>query len=274
MKRIVTLSLLLVFVLSAGAIKTYASNSDDPVKKNETVLKADLYDLSFIWDDEDDDKKDRKRNRRRFTPHWSGIEIGMNNFMTADYSTSLPASINYMDLNTGKSYNFNINFAQLGMGLTRRIGFVTGLGFEFNNYYFDGNNNIMKDENGVVIEYDATLDGIVLDKSKFSTTYFTVPLLLEIQVPVTSYRTINIAGGVIGGAKLCSRTKMVYYDNGKEKIKEKDDYSLNILRYGPTVRVGYESFQLFATYYMNGLFQENKGPEVYPFQVGVAFTFD
>jgi hypothetical protein len=132
----------------------------------------------------------------------------------------------------------------------------------------------MKDENGVVIEYDATLDGIVLDKSKFSTTYFTVPLLLEIQLPVTSYRTINIAGGFIGGAKLASQTKMKYYDNGKEKIKEKDDYSLNILRYGPTVRVGYESFQLFATYYMNGLFKQNKGPELYPFQVGVAFTFD
>ncbi|MEZ5000274.1 MAG: hypothetical protein R2744_04995 [Bacteroidales bacterium] len=67
---------------------------------------------------------------------------------------------------------------------------------------------------------------------------------------------------------------MVYYEDGRQKVREKNDYSLNMLRYGPTVRVGYESFQLYATYYMNGLFKETKGPELYPVQIGVAFTFD
>ncbi len=266
-----TLTLLVAFMLGLTVQGSYAISPDDPDKPVVSIFK----DKAFLFqDDENDVKKDRKRSRRRFTPHWSGFEIGINNYMTADYSISLPASDNYMDLNTGKSFNVNFNCAQLGIGLTRRIGFVTGVGFEINNYHFDGNNNIRKDEFGVVGIYDATADGIVLDKSKFTTFYFTVPLLLEIQVPVTRYRTINIAGGVIGGAKLASCTKMKYYNNGKKKIKEKDDYSLNVLRYGPTVRVGYESFQLFATYYINGLFKEGKGPELYPFQVGVAFTFD
>lgn len=266
-----TLTLLVAFMLGLTAQSSYAISPDDPDKPVVSIFK----DKTFLFqDNEDDKKKDRRRSRRRFTPHWSGFEIGINNFMTADYSMSLPAADHYMDLNTGKSYNVNINFAQLGIGLTRRIGFVTGVGFEFNSYFFDGNNNIRKDEFGVVGIYDATADGIVLDKSKFSTIYFTVPLLLEIQIPVTRYRTINIAGGVIGGAKMSSQTKMKYYDNGKKKIKEKDDYSLNVLRYGPTVRIGYESFQIYATYYMNGLFKDGKGPELYPFQVGVAFTFD
>ncbi len=267
-----TLTLLVAFMLGLTAQSSYAISPDDPDKPVVSIFK----DKAFLFqDDENDDKKDRRRSRRRFTPHWSGFEIGVNDFMTEDYSMYLPAADNYMDLNTGKSFNVNFNFAQLGIGLTRRIGFVTGLGFEINNYHFDGNNNIQKDEDGVVGIYDATALGIVLDKSKFTTVYFTVPLLLEIQVPVTRYRTINIAGGVIGGAKLSSHTKIKYYE-GRDKVKdkEKDDYSLNVLRYGPTVRVGYESFQLYATYYMNGLFKEGKGPELYPFQVGVAFTFD
>ncbi len=240
------------------------------------VLKIDRYNndyVEFYQDDEDNGEK-RRRSRRRFTPHWSGVEFGLNNYVTSDYSFTLPAQDNFMDLNTGKSYNFNINFAQLGIGLTRHFGLVTGLGFEFNSYSFDGNNNIMKDDDGVIIEYDASIDGISLEKSKFTTTYFVVPVLVELQIPVSRGNTINIAGGMIGGAKLGSKTKLVYFDGGKEKIKEKDDYSLNVFRYGPTVRLGYESFQLYATYYMNGLFQENKGPELYPLQVGIAFTFD
>lgn len=238
------------------------------------VLKIDRYnDEEFYQDDEDNGEK-RRRSRRRFTPHWSGAEFGLNNYVTSDYSFTLPAQDNFMDLNTGKSYNFNINFAQLGVGFTRHFGLVTGVGFEFNSYFFDGNNNIMKDEDGVIIEYDASLDGIRLEKSKFTTTYFVVPVLVELQIPVSRGNTINVAGGVIGGAKLGSKTKLVYFDGGKEKIKEKDDYSLNVFRYGPTVRVGYESFQIYATYYMNGLFQESKGPELYPLQVGVAFSFD
>ncbi len=239
------------------------------------AMKIDRYnDYEEHFQDNEDRGEKRRRSRNRFTPHWSGVEFGLNNYVTSDYSFTLPAQDNFMDLNTGKSYNFNVNFGQLGIGLTRHFGLVTGLGFEFNSYFFDGNNNIMKDNDGVIIEYNANDDGISLEKSKFTTTYFVVPLLVEAQIPVGRGNNINIAGGVIGGAKLGSKTKLVYFDGGKEKIKEKDDYSLNIFRYGPTVRLGYESFQLYATYYMNRLFQENKGPELYPLQVGVAFTFD
>lgn len=238
------------------------------------VLKIDRYDDREFYQEDEDNGEKRRRSRRRFTPHWSGVEFGLNSYLTSDFSFTLPAQDNFMDLNTGKSYNFNINFAQLGIGVTRHLGLVTGVGFEFNSYFFDGNNNIMKDNDGVIVEYDATLDGITLEKSKFTTTYFVVPVLIEAQIPVSRGNTLNIAGGIIGGAKLGSKTKLVFFDGGKEKVKEKDDYSLNVFRYGPTVRLGYESFQLYATYYMNGLFQENKGPELYPLQVGVAFTFD
>ena len=241
----------------------------------EPVLSKNSNDEVLIsQDDQDDDRAEkRRRSRRRFTPHWSGFEFGMNNYMTPDNSFSLPSELSYLDLNTGKSFNVNLNIAQVGLGLTRRFGLVTGLGFEFNDYKFEGNNNITKDADGVIIPLypDA---GIEYDKSKLSTVYFTVPVLLELQIPVSSYRTINIAAGGIGGVKLGSHSKVVYHDGGKQKIKENDDFSLNILRYGPTVRVGYEEFQIYATYYLNGLFIENKGPELYPVQIGVSFSFN
>ena len=236
-----------------------------------TRLKWNKYNDEY-YDRHEDEADKRRRNRRRFTPHWAAFEIGMNNFLTPDYSMSLPAELSYMDLNTGKSFNVNINFAQLGIGLTRYFGIATGLGLEFNDYKFEGNNNITKNDDGEIIPLYAP-DNISYEKSKLSTTYLTMPLMLEAQMPVRYGRTVNIAAGAIGGVKLGSHSKVVYYDGGKQKIKEKDDFSLSVLRYGPTVRLGYESFQVYATYYMNGLFIENKGPELYPFQLGISIAF-
>lgn len=231
------------------------------------------YEDVYYSDEGDKPADERRRNRRRFTPHWSALEIGINNYLTSEYSMSLPPELSYMDLNTGKSFNININFAQLGIGLSRRFGIVTGLGLEFNDYKFEGNNNISKNEEGVIGPmYPA--DGIVYEKTKLSTIYLTMPLMLEAQLPVKYSRTINIAAGAIGGVKLGSHNKLVYYDGGKQKVKEKDDFSLSVLRYGPSLRLGYESFQIYATYYMNGLFIENKGPELYPFQLGIAVSFN
>jgi len=245
----------------------------DPNGKPRIIFdKYDVPDDEFLLQDEDEKDK-RQRGRRRFTPHWSGVEFGMNNYVTSDYSTSLPPSLSYLDLNTGKSFNLNINCAQLGIGLTRRFGLVTGVGFEFNNYYFDGNNSIAKDDLGVIGPYVPD-PGIVLDKSKLATSYFVIPLMIEAQVPVNRGNTLNLAAGIIGGAKIGSHTKMVFYDDGKQKVKEKNDFSLNEIRYGPTVRIGYDSFQIFGTCYINGLFKEDKGPELYPVQIGIAFTFD
>ena len=228
------------------------------------------YEAEEFYQDEDE-KAERRRDRRRFTPHWAGFEIGINNYLTSDYSMSLPQDLNYMDLNTGKSFNVNINFVQLGIGFSRHFGLATGLGLEFNDYKFEGNNNITKDEDGIIVPYYPE-DGIQYEKTKLSTTYLTMPLMLEAQIPLSSRRTLNIAAGAIGGVKIGSHNKMVYYDGGKQKVKENDDFSLSVLRYGPTVRLGYESLQVYATYYMNGLFIENKGPELYPFQVGIAFS--
>ncbi|MCA1757334.1 MAG: PorT family protein [Bacteroidales bacterium] len=260
-------------------IVTITSGEKGPKMNIEKIVRdEDIPDQEMLTCNEGtgryDDGHSSYPSRFRFRPHWSGFEFGFNNYLATGYESTLPDEYNFMDLNTGKSFNVNINFGQLGIGFTRHFGMVTGMGLQFNDYVFEGNNNLMKDENGVIVEYDAGVDGLVLDKSKLSTTYFVMPLLFELQIPVDRHNTINIAAGMIGGAKIASRTKMVYHDDGKQKIKEKNDYSLNLLRYGPTVRLGYESFQVYATYYMNGLFKENKGPELYPVQIGVAFTLD
>jgi len=179
----------------------------------------------------------------------------------------------YMDLNTGRSWNFNLNFLEYGLGFgTDKIGLVTGLGLEWNNYHFDHNNNIIENDEGRIVEYipDIVVEGGNLDKSKLQTTYLTMPLLMEFQIPAGKKR-VFINGGVIGGVKLTSKTKMVYRESGdKQKDKVKDDFNLSSVRYGFTVRAGYRALKLHATYYPTSLFEEGKGPELYPFSVGLT----
>ena len=228
------------------------------------------YDWNSERDQEDKDAA-RARRRNRFRGHWSGIEFGYNNFLTADHSQVMPDDINYMTLHSSKSNNFNLNFSQLNLGFTKHIGIVTGLGINWNNYRFDGNNSISKGADGVIEIRDP---GDILEKSKLTTVYLMLPVMLEVQIPANDHH-INLDGGLIGAIKLGSHTKMVYKDGND--VKSYSDFSLNLLRYGATARIGYQNFQIYGTYYMTPLFRTGKGPggyNLYPFEIGCAFTFN
>jgi hypothetical protein len=220
---------------------------------------------------QEDKEQEAIRHRSRFKGHWSGIELGFNNYLTTDRSLVLPPDIEYMSINSSKSINFNINFSQLSIGLTQHIGFVTGLGVNFNNYRFNGNNNIQKSATGVIEILDPVEQ---LKKSKLATIYLNLPFLLEIQIPVDNNH-LHLSAGPIGAVRIGSHTKLVYEEG--PTVKSNGDFNLNMLRYGGTVRAGYGNFQLYGTYYMIPLFQNGKGPaniELYPFEIGFALTFN
>jgi hypothetical protein len=228
------------------------------------------YSQNDDWDN-DENRHERSSRRNRFRGHWTGIELGLNNYVTSDKSFAMPDDIDYMTLHSSKSTNFNINFTQLSLGLGRHIGFVTGLGLNWNNYRFDGNNNIQKGTNGVIEELDP---GSELKKSKLATLFLDLPFMLEMQIPLDHNR-LSVAAGPIGAIKLGSHTKMVFENDNK--VKSNGDFSLNMLRCGVTARVGYGNFHLYGTYYRTPLFQSGKGPggyDLYPFEVGAALTFN
>jgi hypothetical protein len=214
------------------------------------------------------------KNKDKFRGHIGGLELGFDGFLTDYWSTSLEPEDSYFDLNTTQSYYWNLLLPCLNIPFARHFGLASTIGLAINKYRFDGNNSIVKGENGV-IGPSYPEPGITYSKSKLVTTYAILPLILEAQIPLSnSHRTINIGAGVIGAAKLGSHTKVVYYTDGKQKEKNKDDFSLNTFRWGATGRLGYEFFQIYGTCYFTSLFEQGKGPELYPFEVGIAFTFN
>ena len=221
------------------------------------------------WEEE----KSKSWQGRHFRGHWAGFEAGFNNYMF-NRSMILPEEIAYMDLNSSASNCFNFNISQVNIGITRRIGFVSGLGLNLNNYRFENNNSITIDPGGIITEM-VPGSQVPVKKSRFSTLYLIAPLMLEFQIPAGYSHSLNISGGFIGGLKLNAWTKIVYEDG--EKTKVNGDYNLNLFRGGVTARAGYGNLQVFGTYYFTPWFQNLKGPEGLnpePFEIGLALTFN
>ena len=225
-------------------------------------------DWNWFWEDDDD-----------FKGSWTGFSMGLSNFVDKDFSLSRTASEQYMDLNTGKSWNMNINFAQYSLNLyNEKIGLVTGLGIEWNYYRFDNDNSIQENPTtGEIEEVDLSVLQPTwnIEKSKLSTTYATMPLLLEFHTSSYQHSGIVFAAGAIGGLKLGSNTKIVYKEGSdKNKDKTKDDYNLAPFRYGLHARIGVGDWLIYGTYYLTPMFEKDKGPELYPISVGFALSFE
>ena len=210
-----------------------------------------------------------KSKRNKFTGHWSAFEFGLNNYLTDDMSLSPDDP--FMEINTSKSWNFNLNFAQVSIPIYQdRVGFVSGIGFEWSNYHFSNSNTIYRDtENRTIAPKD--LSHSALKKNRLQTTFLTAPVLLEIQLGGNNNKRVAISGGIIAGLKLGAHTKYKTADN---KEKNKDDFYLNSFRYGFTARVHYDDLGLFLNYYNTPLFMNSRGPELYPFAAGLIFSFN
>ncbi len=290
MKKITLLLFSLIITLGI-----YAQEPDSTLveMKEELNNNTDTTNIRFkrktvkIIDENDETKILVKKNKdsdwefwneddARFQGSWSGFSMGLSNYMNKDFSLSRNATDEFMDLNTGKSWNMNLNFAQYSINLiNNKFGLVTGLGLEWNYYRFDNNNTIQKDADGVIITDTTSYSGFSIDKSKLSTTYATVPLLLEWHSSSNQDRGVVIAAGVIGGVKLGSNTKIVYKENGDtNKDKKRDDYNLSPFKYGITARIGVGDWLVYGTYYLTSLFEKDKGPELYPFSIGIALSFE
>ena len=207
----------------------------------------------------------------KFDGHYEGIEIGQNNFLNSNFEMKLPQNAGYLELNTGKSWGVNINIFEQNFSIIKeRLGIVTGLGLQINNYRFDKDITLIHDSTH--IDYYNENDK-QFTKNKLTCTYLSIPLMIEGQIPGNSERNVHFAFGPVGGIKIGSHTKQIYTDNNKEfKDKVHKNLHLSKFRYGIIAKIGIEDISLFGQYSFSTLFEKNEGPELYPFMIGISFS--
>ncbi|MEI7829055.1 MAG: outer membrane beta-barrel protein [Prolixibacteraceae bacterium] len=242
------------------------------VGRKTMVVTEGNHGTKVAFDHLDDQKYEKWTGHvPKFKGHWSFFEMGVNTFASVDYAGyTIPGSSsyrgsNYLDINHNKSLEVNINLFKYSFGLQKKhnnFGLVTGLGLNFNDYRFN-NGFTIKNADGFIVPIP--MSDPKLQKSKLSTGFLIVPLLLEYQIPNGS--GLWISAGIIGGLKMGSHTKVVIDGT---KYKDHNDFSINPFRGGSTVRLGYKGFNIFGTYYFTPFFKDGRGPEMDPITIGIG----
>ena len=218
----------------------------------------------------------KNKNKNRVFNYDLLFDIGINTYNKKNYISGSKGDDDFLDLHTSKSINVAIYpiYGTLRLTKNRMLELETGLGFDWHNYRFEDGWTIEK-QNGIIVpsdKYRPNGDNL-LSKSKLVTVHLNVPLMLKLNLPIGgSYRkSFYLSAGVIGGVKIGSHTKIKYDDGGK-KEKDRSSFNLNVLKYDLSFRAGYRGVGIYFNYQMSSMFEKDKGPELYPYSIGLSFT--
>lgn len=238
------------------------------------IVSEDRSKKFSFYSDKHENDKERKPVKKRFEGHYWGLDLGFNSFLTSSGDLSLPNEYDYLSLNSGKSIEVTVNALQQNISLSRKgnVGFVTGLGLNYNNYRFENDIVLVNDDMGN-LSYE-NIDGNV-NKTKLTTLYLTAPLAFELQFSEQKKDGFYISAGGIVGYRLSSHTKVVTEEDGKkDKDKNQGSFTLNDFKYGVQARIGFRSINIYGSYYLSPLFDTNKALELHPVSIGFCFYPD
>ncbi|MCK9451890.1 MAG: DUF2807 domain-containing protein [Bacteroidales bacterium] len=239
----------------------------------------------------------KRIKKHRFNGHWAGFELGLNGLLTPDFNMSYPKGQDYLDLRMEKSINVNLNFYEQNIKLNKAgtFGMFSGLGLSWNNYRFSKPVMITGDSaafQGYFIE------GVSVRKSKLTNLYLTLPLFLEVQTKSSKTKEkMHFAAGVVAGWRISTHSKIYYNDANKafnlrdpetgkllpqslqspgnsnrNIVKDFNSFHMHPFKLDAGIRAGWGIVNLYANYSLTSLFIKDKGPELYPFSVGIALT--
>lgn len=254
-------------------------------RKIITILTEPRTDIT-LEDSINDRLKELRRQRRNKFTYWSGIDVGLNSYVGPDGSMELDSASEFMELETWGSRFVSINFMEQKIEFgSHHAGLLLGLGLEWRNYLLTNNVALGYDNDST---YAVKVDEPAYKKNKLRQAGLRVPVLLEFntkKAPIPTadeLRTgrvedydrkgnFHIAFGVIGTWHFETMYKTKYSQDGESmKDRSNGSYNLRPLSAMATVRIGYGGLNLFAEYGLTSLFEEGKGPELTPVNVGLT----
>ncbi len=233
--------------------------------------------------------------RPRFNGHWGGVELGINGYVTPDFNTNWGKKNDYLNLQYERSLTLNLNLWEQNISFNkqRTMGMLTGLGMSWNNYFFTNQTKLISGTSNVEGYY---IKGVSVRKTKLTNMYVTVPVLFEFQTGGANqeHRFHFTIGGVMG-LRVTSHTKIYFNEADKEYrltdpetgilgfevhrtpdrsnrniVKNYNSFYQAPFKLDARIGVGYGWINIFATYGINRFFQKDRGPELYPWTVGIT----
>ncbi len=179
-----------------------------------------------------------------------------------DFWMNWPKGMNVRAINQGAGgfvmYNIPLGESPLS--------FSIGAGLGFHNLF---SNTVIDNIHADTISFTPIPDSISYKKSKLGLSYLDFPIELRL---VTKDK-LRFSIGVKLGYNLDAKTKYKGndLDGNLSTVKYRKVEHIDKLRFGPTIRFGYDWFQIMGYFSVTQVFEKGLGPEVYPISVGFTF---
>lgn len=157
-----------------------------------------------------------------------------------------------------------------------RFSINPGFGVGLEKYSFDNDITLQNDPGTEQVALVA-LEGFEdIKKSKLAANYFDIPVELRFHLNKDDFKkSLKFAIGGKAGILFSAHTKIKFEeDDETKKIKDKETFELNRIRYGVQGRIGIGSFNVFYYQELSELFSDGNGPEgtdANSFKIGVSF---
>ncbi len=210
---------------------------------------------------EEDGKSIKKKKKSKISIA-SNAKLGFITLSSPDYSIYEASDKGFMDLRTGKSIYFGLDLVGVSLSLndSGSVQLKTGINLMYYNYTFADDITIGYQDQMI---YPVALDGDY-KKSKLTTTYFAIPLSLQIKLG----GDISIEPGVYAGVLYGSHTKYK-----EPKSKSKGIRGINDAVAGASLTLDFDGIGLYCDYNFTSLFEDCRGPETQAMTMGVKFSF-
>lgn len=248
-------------------------------KKIASVLSADSLTDAIA---------DARRERRNAFTYWSGIDVGINSFITSDGRYGDGPKAGPMLLNNPRSRWVSINFMEQKYEFgSHHAGFFWGLGLEFTGYHLSENATLGYNGDST---FATSFDEPQFTKNKIRQIGLRLPLMFEFNtkkapLPSTTEEwkkfhekngfdrkgNFHFAAGVVGSWYFDTMYKQKFREGGENrKVRDKGDYNLLPYRVSARAQIGIGGLNLFAEYGLTPLFEKGTAPEVMPVTVGLT----
>ncbi|GIZ09240.1 porin family protein [Flavobacterium sp. UMI-01] len=177
-----------------------------------------------------------------------------------------PADLTQNKFSTGFSAGF---LRDMPVNKKRNVALATGIGFTYNNFI----QNLDIEQNGQEISYALFASTSDYSKNRFSQLLVDVPLEFRWRTSTyESYKFWRIYGGVKFSYLIYDRYISESAD-GRTIITRNKDFET--LQYGIYAATGYNTFNVYVYYGLNGIFKSakvnNQNIDMNAFNVGVIF---
>lgn len=271
-----SVSILCLVLLSLSA---FSQNDDALIDSKADTTKMNMGNKKmWIFSD----KKKGHDGKMHNNLVWTGFDIGINGFMTPGFNPQLQGDYAFMELDYGRSWKFAWNVFEVKAPLNKKktATFVTGAGFEWNNYSFKQKIALREaDDFGPVADgdpvfVDAADPSITYKRTRLQNSWFNIPVMFNFRTvrSIKHKQQFNFTVGAVGGVRMGASQREIFLDGGDRTTNvRRDDFMLNRFRATAMVRMRYSYFSLFGTYTFTPMFKDG-APLVYPWSVGIAIS--